>query len=307
MSHTNKNGFSLVEILVYLGILSIIAITFFRILGVSTRVQVSQVAANEVANQTNFVLQTIQRLVRESSAIMVSNVIPCTDTPNTVNDGGALLGTDQTCLMLRMRDSDPSAPGSRDPIFIWLEPTGVIRMQEGAEEPSDLTTDKVLDPNNALIFRKYTNYPGQDTVEVSLTLNYSSGNPQAQAKHTAQTSVSRVSAATFDSPLLSGTSQFGTTFDIGQSAQRWANAFVTNLDVSGNITQSNNYNGGNRGFFIVAGAPGQNCSTICSGHTGQCGASFQFIDPNGDNAFEVNPLLSCSSPLAGIGGMCFCY
>jgi type II secretory pathway pseudopilin PulG len=308
----NKKGFSLIEIIIYLGIISIIAITFFRILGVSTRIQVSQVAANEVANQTNFVMQTIQRLVRESSAVMVSSANPCTSTSDNVNDDGALLGTDQTCLKLRMKDSkdNPDTVGARDPIFIWKDSaSGVIKMQEGLDtevKVSDLTTGKVLDVDNALVFRKYTNYPGHDTIEISLTLNYNSENQQAQVQRVAKTAISRVSAATFDSSLLpSGT--FGS--DIGNLTQRWANAFIGNLDVSGTITQTGNFdNQNNRGLMVVGvrPTPETNCTAVCTNQSLTCfkGYNFTPITPLPPQIGMV--ATTCSTNLTD-GGLCFCY
>jgi len=306
----NKKGFSLIEIIIYLGIISIIAITFFRILGVSTRIQVSQVAANEVANQINFVMQTIQRLVRESSAVIVSDnngvISPdrCIDASDASNDESLLLGADQPCLKLRMKDS------ARDPLFIWKdEETGSIKIKEGTNQESDLTTGKVLDSNNKLVFRKYTNYPGHDTIEITLTLNYNSENQQAQVQRVAKTAISRVSAATFDSSLLSGDDGFGGTFNIGQDAKRWANAFITNLDVSGTITQPENFDNINTRGFMVIGAkatPLVSCNTICGNQSLTCFAGYNFTPITLLPPQIGMVATTCSTNLTD-GGLCFCY
>ena len=139
---------------------------------------------------------------------------------------------------------------------------------------SDLTTNKVQSPNNELTFTKYSNTPGHDLIQINLTLNYKSDNPQSQIVKKIDTAGGRVSAATFDSSLLPG----GTigNLDIGQATQYWKNLFLSgNYKVEdGKVSEPANY-GDNRGYKIIgafgtaAGFFGEP-SLICGGPTGVC-------------------------------------
>ena len=65
----NKKGFTLLEVLIYVTIFAIVLGFLSVILITTTRVEMRESAATEVTQQSSYVVQTIQRLVRESSQI----------------------------------------------------------------------------------------------------------------------------------------------------------------------------------------------------------------------------------------------
>ena len=278
MMNNMRKGFSLIELLIYVSILGVISVLFIGILTTSTKVQVHEVALAEVGNQANFVLQTIQRLVRESSVIEEA----ITDDPGTpvVNEGNNLdtLATEVAYVKLRMKAED------RDPTCISLGSDKIIYVMQGrGGNPQDcknlapsgaIITSKVevpIHPTNGpgLLFSRTANPPAHDILEVSLTLNHSTSNPGAVFSKTLDTAIGRVSAATFDSDLIPAT---GNPRSIGQGIARWQNLFVNTIDVSNFINQGGNYNGLGRGFMMIGGEIGQTCDAICVAHGLTCPA-----------------------------------
>lgn len=226
----NKKGFTLIELMVYMAILGIVSGLFISILGTSTRLQLHEVASNEVSNQMNFVLQTIQRLVRESSNI---ETIGADDT-STVGT------TEIVYLKLRMKDSQ------KDPTCISLVEdnatahTGSIRLTQGAgtnpqyckaSSPTDaITTPKVdvVTSPSGLTFTRFSNAPAHDIVQVDLTLNYNTTNPQSAFAKTLSTAIGRVSAATFDSDLFPDAAD---SRNVGGLNNKWLDGYF-----SGDVT-----------------------------------------------------------------------
>ncbi|PIV31772.1 hypothetical protein COS33_01505, partial [Candidatus Wolfebacteria bacterium CG02_land_8_20_14_3_00_37_12] len=227
MKFYKKNAFTLVELLVYTGIFAVVSGLMIGILTTTLRVNQRESASAEATSQLNFILQTIQRLTRESSAIIVNSSSTNMDTDDTI-------GSQQTRLVLRMKDSSETDSSARDPIVIYAE-DNIIKMSEGRggyQRVSDLTNSRVLADN--LKFTKYTQYPGHDTVGVDIQLTYNSQNPDSRVSRSLRTAIARVSAATFDSNLLPGADN---TYEIGYLAgnQRWKNIFVSNLISTSNL------------------------------------------------------------------------
>ncbi len=219
----SQKGFTLIELLLYVALFAIVAGLLVNITTIVTRVENREVSSIEVGAQLTFVMQTIQRLARESSAMMVN-------ADGNASDDAAPLGAPYGYLVLRMKDSAGN-PTDRDPIVIWADASGAVKMRQGAganETTSDLTTGRVQNASNELLFTKYANYPGEDTVSISLTLNANSQNPQSAFGRTLRSAVGRVSAATFDSNLTPGADAL---YDLGASLNRWQDAFF-----SGNVT-----------------------------------------------------------------------
>ncbi|MBI5306279.1 type II secretion system protein [Candidatus Wolfebacteria bacterium] len=214
-------GFTLIELLIYIGIFSIVSGLMTGILTTTLKINQRESSSGEVISQLNFVIQTIQRLTKESSAIIVNST-------STDYDNDGILGTPQTRLVLRMKDSDDSVLTNRDPIAIYIS-SSTIKMSEGRgayQRISDLTNSRVL--ADQLQFIKYIQYPGHDTVSVDIQLSYNTQNPQAKASRNLHTAIARVSAATFDSNLLPGADN---TYEIGYSGSnlRWKNISISNL------------------------------------------------------------------------------
>src|SRR3989344_109517 len=100
------SAFTLIEILIYTGIFAIVGGMLTGILINATRVEQRESASAEVTSQLNFVMQTIQRLIRESSNIEIE------------------AGTATTTLKLRMADA------TKDPTCITFV-SSTIRLAEG--------------------------------------------------------------------------------------------------------------------------------------------------------------------------------
>ncbi|MBN2197805.1 tail fiber domain-containing protein, partial [Candidatus Wolfebacteria bacterium] len=202
---SNIAGFTLMEIIIYIVIFTIIGGFSTAILLNIVQVQQRESASSELAGQMNFILQTIQRLVRSASNIEIE------------------AGANTSILKLRMADS------AKDPTCIFLT-DGIIKISEGPDESFvncsanavDLTDDKIIVEN--LNFKKFTSYPGHDSVSVDIQLTYNNEKLDSVIERTLQTSISRISAATFDANILPGDS----TYDIGQVGSPWQKIFMSN-------------------------------------------------------------------------------
>lgn len=197
-----KDGFTLIEILIYIAIFAIAAGLLIGILSTATRVQNRETASAEVSQQLEFVLQNIQRYVRESSNI---------DIP---------AGTATSTLKLRTKSS------STDPILIFINPSNTaIYIQQGASASTTLTSNRVTVGNFSVT--KYENPSGHATIQLDMTLNYNSAiSPLfTNVSQSLSTAIARVSAATFDSDLVPNADNI---FSVGQTLNRWKNAFVAN-------------------------------------------------------------------------------
>ncbi len=170
------------------------------------KINISETSGAEVTMQLNSVMQTINRLVKESSNIEIA-----TSTVST--------------LKLRMNEQ------AKDPTCVYIS-GGVVKLAQGpdvinpqncASNASDLTTSKVNADN--LQFKKLTYYPGHDQVIIDIQMSYNSPNPEAKISRVLHSAISRVSAATFDAPLLPGSDN---SYEIGYSSnQRWRNLFLS--------------------------------------------------------------------------------
>ncbi len=196
-----NKGFTLIEVLITTAIMAIVGSLMTGIFYTVTKVNQRETASGEVTSQLNFVTQTIQRLVRESSNIEIE------------------AGTATTTLKLRMADS------VKDPTCITFV-SSTIRLAEGPDinnpenctsNVTDLTNNKVT--VDSLNFKKFTQYPGHDTVSFDIAMTYNSQDPAAQVQRTLQSAIARVSAATFDANLLPG----DTSYTLGQVGSAWQN------------------------------------------------------------------------------------
>jgi hypothetical protein len=201
-----KKGFSLIELLIYTGLFAVAAGLLTGITLTVTRVQTQESASLEVTKQSQFIMQRVQNLVRQSSNI---------EEPVCVGD---------ICsLKLRMENS------ALDPTCITVE-NDIVKLAQGPGVSLDacsstkvnLTTDKVK--VGMLKFSKIVNPGGHSIVNVDLTLNYNSTNPILSGASKRLTSaVSRVSAATFDSNLLPNANN---TLSIGAAGTTWKNILM---------------------------------------------------------------------------------
>jgi len=206
----NNKAFTLIELLIYTAIFAVVGGLMTGILVTVTQVQQRQSSTTEVTGQLNFVMQRLRQLVSESSNIEI--------------DAGVTTST----LKLRMKDP------AKDPTCISLV-NGVIKLAEGPDlsnpnncttTTSDLTSDRVI--VDTLNFKKFTQYPGHDTVSIDIQISYNSQNPKSRIQRTLSTAIARVSAATFDSNLLPGS----TSYEIGQQGAAWGRIYLNDGSAS---------------------------------------------------------------------------
>lgn len=206
-SRTCTAGFSLLETLLYLGIFAIIGGSLFGILTNVVRVSTREITSDEVASQLQFAMETVSRLVRESSAIE-------TDATAT------------STLKLRMQDP------ALDPTCVFVQ-NGVLKMSSGPDAfqsqnctsiATDITTDKVIVDT---AFFKRVEFPGgHDQVAVDLQFSNTATGPN-KISRALRSGIARVSAATFDSDLLPNADD---SYEVGFSGtKRWKNISISNV------------------------------------------------------------------------------
>jgi len=188
----SRRGFTIFELIIFAAVLSLIVVAFLTILVSVTRVHVRQSAAAEVNQQSQFLLQTIQYHVEQSSIIEL--------------DENAATST----LKLRMSAS------SSDPTYIYLSANVMYLKQTDGGAAQPLTSNKVTVSN--LSFTKRAHARAADSVSVNFTIAYNTQNVGEQFSQTLNTAVARVNAATFDSNLIPSSTA---TYDVGVTSQVW--------------------------------------------------------------------------------------
>ena len=229
----SRNGFTLVELLIYIGIFSVVSGLVLGILNTTIKSNQAEVANNEVTTQLNTVLTDIQNQVNQSSNLEVYPSVTNLASPTSTG----------SFLKLRMNSS------STDPTCIYLA-SSTVYMAQGPDptnasqcnqaNATALTTSQVL--ANNLTFTQITVPGGYASVSVSLQLTYNSSNPAFAISKTVQSAISRVSSATFPSNLIPASDN---TFDIGQISPnlRWRNA-----NFAGTVTLGTGSSGGSLGI-----------------------------------------------------------
>ena len=187
---SHRKGFTLIEFLIAMSIFTIMILAFISMFIAVTRVQVQQSSGAEVNQQSQFVLQELQYYIGQSSII----------------DMAANSAT--TTLRLRM------AASSTDPTIISLSNGSLFLQQPGGSQ--SITSNNVTVSN--LSFIKRSNPPSHDSVDISFTLSYNTSNLQQAFSQMFQTSVARVSAASFDSNLVPSSTA---TYSLGAAGQTW--------------------------------------------------------------------------------------
>lgn len=162
---------------------------------VFAQINLRQRSVNEVNNQIDFVNNTIQRLVKDSSLIDMS------------------IGSATSTIVLRMASS------TMDPTQIYLE-DGIIYLEEGSFTPIPLTDSNIVIDNFEAI--KYGNNQSYATLQTFLSISYNTSNKKSAFKRSVQTAISRASAAIFDSSIIPNTDS---SFDIGNTAKNWNDAY----------------------------------------------------------------------------------
>lgn len=166
-SQNVARGFSLVEMLFYVVILSLSLIAVMQTLMVLTR--------------SYGVLRSVQRIEREASTAMERMIREIRDA-NDIDDAGSVLGTNPGELLLRSTDSS----GTARTVEFYLD-GGKVSLRENGVVSGLLTTAKATVSN--LVFRKITTTNSKG-VKIEMTITTGSG-PSAQSENFYATAVLR--------------------------------------------------------------------------------------------------------------------
>lgn len=178
--------------LITISIFVVIALAFIGILAEVTQVQVQTSSSAVVSQESQFLLQKLQYYIGTASLVDIS-----TSTPTST-------------LKLYVASS------SLDPTLITLASGTVYLQQPSGGSLQALTSNKVTVSN--LSFQRRSNPPGHDTISVSYTLSYNTNNASQSFSQPFQTTIVKVSAATFDTGLYSAAS----AQPLGTSANAWS-------------------------------------------------------------------------------------
>jgi len=219
---SRQGGFTLVELVIYVGIFSIASVFLTGTLITTLRVQSKELANNEVMGQITLVIQTVQRLVRDSS--LIEKVYDGAESPSNLT-----CPTSSQFCTVKLRMQDPAL----DPTYIRGDAAGFVYVKQGAGDEVALTNDRVV--LDSLQFKKNDIAGGHATLQVDSTMHYNSTSQQLAATRSLRTVVGRVNAAVFDSNLLPGADN---SYDFGTASgpQRWKEGhFAGNVTIGGNV------------------------------------------------------------------------
>ncbi len=198
----NSSGYTIIELLIYLGIAGMVMVAFTTMLIAAIRIQARQESAAEVNQQSQFLLQTVQRYVETSSFVDMA-----TSTPTST-------------LKLRMPSSSiDNGMG----LYIYLSSSsgnGVVYVGTSTTAGLPLTTNRVN--VGSLTFTRYNHPGGHDSVSVSFFMTNNSASIAQRFVQNLRTSIGRVSAATFDSNLLPD----GSGRSLGVSGNAWNTLYL---------------------------------------------------------------------------------
>lgn len=186
-----RSGFTIIELLLFSAIFVLVSVGFTSVFLSIVRSHTRQAALVDINRESQFVVEKIQKYVAQASYI------------------DAEQGITASTLRLRMPDA------ARDPVIISKQGSAIY-VQEGSTPATPITSSKVSVSSLSLI--KQVNAGARDSVNILFTMSTVSSNPLTQLAIDAQTTVSRVSAATFDSNLVPSS---GDSLDVGVSGQLW--------------------------------------------------------------------------------------
>lgn len=211
----NRQGFTLLELIVFVAIFSFTIVGFISILVSITRVQVKQGSSAEVSQQSQYVLQTLQYYVERSSLIEAD------------------VNMASSSVKLRMTAT------AEDPTLIFSSGT-TLYIKVGSGDILPLTSQRVS--VSGVTFTKKSNPPAKDSISIGFTISFNTQNIQQQFSQAFSSAVMRVSAATFDSNVNPNA---GGTLILGDSSNYWKSINGTiyfngqNVGISTGVTSPN--------------------------------------------------------------------
>ncbi|MDP1628983.1 MAG: hypothetical protein Q8L57_00015, partial [bacterium] len=204
----SQKAFTLLELLIYLGIFAGVSVAVVSVLVMVARVKPQVDVKAEVQNNMRFALETINQKVSQSVSV------------DAAQPG---------YLRLVMAEE------AKDPTIFTLQ-DGTIYMKEGANATTTLTSDKIC--VESLVFGQVFQPPAPRSISLKIEMSYRTGvsscnptgNPLLTFSSTLQQLFPTAQAVTFDSGLFPSTGDK----DIGDSTLRWRHGYFSgNLSVSG--------------------------------------------------------------------------
>ena len=211
----DRRGFTLIELIIFSALFSLVSIIFVAMLVSITGVQLRQTASSEVNRQSQFVMQTIQRYIEGSS------LIETTSPPSQ-------------SLLIRM----PTASNNTSSLvnIYWETSTvaSVIYLKIGSAVPEAITSPKVR--VDELTFKKFSRENAHDSISFVMALSYNASSTGKKFFQRLATTATRVNAATFDTSILPYPTTV-TDLTLGDSGSKWSsiNNSIFFLGINDNV------------------------------------------------------------------------
>ena len=225
-------GFSIAELLIYLGLFSAVALIFTGILAEVVDTNARNSSSNELVSQLNTVLAVVQKHVKDSSQIEVYQDSAHLSAPTTTG----------SYLMIRTGSSstDPTCVYSSGGAVKLAVGPNALNKSECTSQTTDLTTNKIV--ADSLEFMVASQAGGHAFVKVDARFSVNTVNPRLAISKEISSVIGRANAAVFDSDLIPNSDN---TFNIGQTSPdlRWRNG-----SFSGTVTLGTGASGGSLGI-----------------------------------------------------------
>ncbi|HMB26385.1 MAG TPA: prepilin-type N-terminal cleavage/methylation domain-containing protein, partial [Patescibacteria group bacterium] len=165
----NNKGFTLVETLVYVGVLGLVLSSFIGFV----------LSIGNMRNKV-YVQQEVQANARQALHLISQSVL----SADAVNLGASTFDSDPGVLSLQMDESVD------DPTIIDLTADdGILRLTKGTSSPLAVTSDEVKITN--LVFTDLTSIGNKENIKIELSVEYDSdGNGHYKYSQSWQTAVS---------------------------------------------------------------------------------------------------------------------
>jgi prepilin-type N-terminal cleavage/methylation domain-containing protein len=167
-------GFTLIEVLIYVAIFSIVSGFFVGILLITLRVQGTQGGLVELSGQLNFAMQTIQRHVREATSISAP---PGTGVP------GATLTVNKPSGVVTIARGSCGTPAVPNAICV-TESGSTLPITTGKIGVTTLNFTHFTNPSN------HPSLPPVETIQIEMTANNLFTNPEQAVSRTLRSAAS---------------------------------------------------------------------------------------------------------------------
>lgn len=221
-------AFTLIELIIYIAMFAGASIVLTSMLITILKVQNREALGNDVSSQLTFVLENVNRLVRESSLI------------EKVYEGNDLNApcVNYCSVKLRMPKSseDPTIITSdEDAIYLKRGSTGPCAATAPNSLECAITNEKVVVTN--LNFKQDVVQRGRSILNIDASLKFNSPDPKFAILRSIKSAVGRASAAAFDGsivPIAVPPATSDNQYDVGVAGNRWRDGFFgRNLIIGG--------------------------------------------------------------------------